>query len=274
MSINFERSLKAPLNFRSEVNPILVYIIAAVFAFLANIDGAFNTNQQTGNFIAQNASSSEGTIILIILGILFLLLMIIKIFFSSFIHGYTLETVKCEVNDMDSVMPGWGGNWLRFLFKGIQWNIIWFVYFIILFSPAVVVFLLGLVISGTTFTDLSSSDDLIGATFGVFIIITFALLIVSSLIMGLLLPMVFVHFAATCSFFSAFDLLTILGKIFKNPLDYIVAILIAFLFCIAAIIPMIGLCCTLIGILLIPCLTCFVLPIMYMNLFAQAYKSA
>jgi hypothetical protein len=187
--------------------------------------------------------------------------------------GYLLETIKRQVDGEKFIMPPWEGNFKRFIKKGTLGICIIFVYtiaitvLIIILTVPIILIGLALKFSGVQF-----SEELIGGLAVIFTLIINFFLMVVSLVFSFIFPMTFVHYAVKDRFLAGFEIITIFKKIKSSFIDYLAAYGMMILIAIASMFPLMVLNCTCIGMVFMPYLSVFLLPIIYFNLFAQTYK--
>lgn len=276
MKINITKSLKAPFIFKNEHNWVIIYLIATVFAFIGNFNFnfSFNTgsNNQSLEFIKDALSNPLGITIAIILLIILLVFLVIRFICNCFTCGYIIKTMKLEVENNEIIMPEWKSNMGHFFFTGLKWQIILITYGIMISLLPLMLLLLGLIFADISFNDFTNPEKWTSITFIAFGIAALIILLIQALIYALIVPVIYARFAKENRFLSAFNLVAISGNIIFNITDYIIAILISIALSIGSVVIIIGLCCTCVGILFIPTVIFFILPIIIQNMFAQILK--
>lgn len=278
MKIDIKKSLQAPFKFNTDHNWFVIYFIAAVFAFIGNFNFSFSANSGSNREILDSIvdafSNPLGIAILIILFIVLLVFLIIRFICNCFTCGYVVKTMKLETENNEIVMPEWRSNMFHFFFTGLVWQIVLLTYGIMIMLLPLVIFLLGLIFADIGLNDFTNPDKWASGTFIAFGITALVILFLQIIIFSLLSPVIFARYAKENSFLAAFNLIAVIGIILFNLIDYLIAIVIAIIVSIASGIISIGLCCTCVGILFIPAVMFFIVPIIVQNMFAQIVKDS
>jgi hypothetical protein len=272
MKLDIVRSYTAPFTTVGETSLLSIHFIAAmvsiaIFAIQLIASGVIEIMDfLSEKFVDGGVGSALMIAMTIIVAILFLVLMFLSYALPA---GYILETVKLEVYNRASVMPSWSGNIKRFFINGAKLIAIFMIYTVGIWC---VILIPGLLLGVATGGFEQGSNDIVQAIGLAFAIIYMIAVFVILVGFQVIFPMIVVHFAAEARFLAAFEIVTILKKIFSNFLYYILALILAFITLI--IIPIISMlvCCTVVGALLFPLILLFIQPIIVMNLFAQVYK--
>jgi hypothetical protein len=271
MKLDITKTMSAPFTTLGESSLTSIYLIAFAFsfgAFLVQLASniSFQFIEVMGKGIGDSAFST---------GVIALAIIIALISFVAFIavyaipSGYIIETAKLEVYNRSAIMPSWTGNYGRFFWNGLKAIGIYVIYTIIMFAIIAIPTILIAALGGFAG---ASGSDIAGAGMGLAVILYMIFFFLIMFGFMIFVPMAIVRFAAEGKFWSAFNILAILQKIFGNILDFSLAIIFIILLIIILTIVVIGLVCTCVGILLVPLVQSFIFPIMALNLFAQVYK--
>lgn len=274
MKLNFERTFTAPFSTTGDTSITNIYLIGGaltlggfIILFIFQIFSQIIIGGAQA--IASSGSASTAAIAIALTIVATLLTMFVNICALGLPLGYVVETVKLEIYDRASIMPSWAGNYGRFFWNGVKLQGIMLIYglvlVLIIIIPAIIFGLIMGVSAG-------QNQDLTAIVGGVGGIILITIMMVLMLAYMFVLPMILVHFAAEGRFFAAFNLFKIFGKIFSNIVDYIIAIIVLIGLGIMGSVLYMLLCVTCIGLLAVPVVSYFLLPIMMLNLFAQIYK--
>lgn len=275
MRLNIERSFTAPFTSLGEGSLLNIYLIAGGITFgVFVIQFILSTAPQLliPLFSFNYGSTPDPSIITLLISgfiIIFLVFITIICAIQALPLGYVLETAKLEVCDKSSIMPPWNGNLVKFFVNGLKLMAILFLYYFIILLAVAIPFLLTLSVAFLVKNLNSDLSALIGIIGG---FISFILAIFLLLAFLITLPMICIRFIVEDRFWAAFNVITIWKKIISNFFEYIIALIVTLiLFCSLTVIPLI-LCCTVIGILVIPLISNFIIPIIILNMFAQIYK--
>lgn len=270
MKIDIMRAIEAPFKQIERANAAEIFLIAfgitfasftinSISGFVGNIAGSIS---QIG--MSEEMAKLYTVIIAVSVG---LVASVGIILLMCFVNGYILETAKREVENNPIIMPMWQNNFKTFFMKGLKLFGIYLVYGLII--GIILAVPLGIILGALAY--MPSSDGTSG-TFGLMFIAASCLLGLFVIALSVCAPMMQVHYAVTNSFMEGFNIPVILEKIMGNLIDYIVAWLVMIGILILSIIPYFILCCTCIGMVFVPLIWQFILPIIFMNLIAQVYK--
>lgn len=274
MKLNFERTFTAPFSTTGDTSISNIYLIGGALTLggfiILFIFQLFSQIFITGLQAISNSGSSTSIAIAVSLTVIIsLLIMLVNICTLGLPLGYVVETVKLEIYDRSSIMPSWTGNYARFFWNGVKMQLIMLVYglalILIILIPAIIFGVIMGISAG-------QNQDLAAIAGGIGGVILITIIIILMLAYMFILPMILVHFAAEGRFFAAFNLFKVMSKIFSNFVDYIIAIVVVIGLGIMGSILYVILCVTCVGILAIPVVSYFLLPIIMLNLFAQIYK--
>ncbi|MGD9580822.1 MAG: DUF4013 domain-containing protein [Vampirovibrionia bacterium] len=274
MKINFERTFTAPFTAGEDGNIKNIYLTAAGITLLGFVlIGIMQGISQVVVTFAQAIAGSNDVTSALIAGILAIVVSLLSMGVSlvalALPFGYVTETVKLEVYDRKSIMPSWSGNYMRFFWNGVKFQLIMFIYSFILALIVIIPIILLVAILGVSLHDKQEMAAVAGGIGGIVIMLIIMVLIFAYMF---ILPMILTHFAAEGRFLAAFNIFKIIGKILSNLVDYIIAIVVVIGLGIMASIVYMLLCITCVGLLAIPVFAYFLLPIIMLNLFAQIYK--
>jgi hypothetical protein len=276
MKLNLERSFTAPFTSMGESSLLSTYLIAGGITLLAAlIIMGFQMIVQAITGVAQVSAGNDDVMVAVV-GIISivasLLAVIINMTCMALPWGYVVETIKLEVYDRTSIMPSWSGNFGRFFWNGVKLQLVMLIYGILVallcIIPILLVVAVAILVHGQGSSDITA---IIGSVGG---IICFIIVGIIVLVYCVMMPMIFVTFAAEGRISAALNIFAIWGKIFSNILEYVLALIIVILLSIViGIVGSIFACVTLcIGGLALPLLYYFIFPIIIFNMFAQLYK--
>ena len=258
MSINLAKSFKSPFHTQAECGLFKIYLIAVGFSLAI--------------FIIHLIFGGLGIIICFV----HFIHLIVVLSTQSFQFGYFIETIRLELTNKDSVMPAWEGNYTRYFINGFKIQIIALAY--LLFNLVIItgaLFSCGFIVTCalTMFynTGGEASSYVVPTLLLICCFVIGVIPILLTVITVFLFPMICIRFAEGEKFFSAFNIIAIIKKVFKNFIDYSLATLIVILLLIPVLIGCIVLCLTVIGIVGIGLLQ-FIVTIIVLNMYAQAYK--
>lgn len=268
MIFNPRKSINAPLKAYRNNKLLSIYITAwLLILFKSIILGlAIFSTQAIANTVEMNLPAtqiSETNIDKLILA-LKLITWLSYGLFSSFIIGYIVKTAKNEISSQIYIMPSWEGNFIDIFYKGISTIIITCVYL----SPLGIILWVEKLNRGNfIITDYLNifSENLLDEPYK----IVFLLYLI---ILFFIVPLAILCFVEKNNFFHGFNIPKIIVKLTSNTAYYIATYVFSLLFIIISIIISTLLTATCIGVLFIPLLLEFILPITILNMFAQAYK--
>lgn len=268
MIFNPKKSINAPLKAYRNNKLLSIYVTAwLIILFKTIILGlAIFSTQAIANTVEMNLPANE--IIETNIDKLLLALKIITWFsyvvFSSLIVGYIIKTSKNELSNQKFIMPSWEGNFIDIFYKGISAIIITCIYL----SPLGIILWLETLNRGNfIITDYLNifSENLLDEPYKI-------VFLLYALVMLFVIPLAILCFTEKNKVFHGFHLPKIIVKLTSNTAYYIATYVFSLLFIIISIIISILLSATCIGILAVPLLLEFILPIMIFNMFAQVYK--
>lgn len=273
MKINFEHCITAPVSFKKDKNAISVYLIAfgiTLISFFIFIP--MQIISQVSFFLIPEEVTNYNFILILLSNIAYGLLLpfLLNIPVLIFPAGYIVETIKRELNSEEYLMPLWKDKWKLFFINGIKTLSLLAVYFIV-----VVIFIyicinaLNSITSITNFLapQMTSSINILCS-----IIITLSSILFITVIL-ISSPFIIIHSVKHNSFRKGLNIIDICKKIYHNWKDYLVGLSLVIFLVITLIVKVLGLICSLVGILLIPLVSEFIIPIMIMNMFTQIYKT-
>lgn len=266
-------SLTAIFRTYDESNLLSIYLTAwmiIVFKFIFVVAGGYGVSALESAF--DNTMGLDATLEFyknILIASLKIIITIMALLFNSLLLGFILETVRLEIKKVKFVMPLWEDNYIRFLFRGIVYMLILFFYSL----PILII--LGLSSLFTTgqigLEHLNLNIDnlnlaLIGSGCSLPLIIPLLIIYLA------FLPVVTTTFAEEDDFWGAFDLFEIFDKIKSNLAYYVAALIFAILLVVAFMCISVLISLTCLGLLFIPLMMEFILPIIILNMYAQIHK--
>lgn len=276
MKFNFSDALNTRNRIQPGASAKNITIVAIIITFIGAIvnEAAFYISLPFGGVILDPFISQEyevltdplGVLIYLSLVIVFVIGVLITLSSLALPWGYLAETIRLEVQSSDYLMPTWKGNLISFYKRGIMIQSILLVYLIAtIFLPLIII-----ASSATLYAKLSGvAVEQINDPVGVLLLTVIAL---SMVIFFLIVPAAIVHYAAEGTFLSGFNLIKIARFIFSSLLEYILIYFFYLLMLVLFIIISVLLACTCIGVVLLPYIYYFLIPVTFFNMFAQIYK--
>ncbi|MGD9580821.1 MAG: DUF4013 domain-containing protein [Vampirovibrionia bacterium] len=262
------KSILAPLKAYRNNKLLSIYITAWVLIlFKTLILGlAIFSTQAIANAVDMNLPSEQvlSTHINTMILALKIVTWVSYIFFSSFVFGYILKTAKNEMSNPLYTMPSWEGNYADIFYKGLNAIIITAIYL----SPLGLILWLETVNRGSfilaNYLNIFSENILDEPYKIIFILYVLSML--------LIIPSAIISFTEKNNILYAFHLPKIILKLTSNGAYYIAAYVFSLLLIILTVVLSTIISTTCLGILFIPLLIEFIVPIIIFNMLTQAYK--
>ncbi|MEW5819442.1 MAG: DUF4013 domain-containing protein [Cyanobacteriota bacterium] len=190
---------------------------------------------------------------------------IIFIVFLSFLVGFIIETANMEIQKVSFNMPLWEDNFARFFTRGVFFIIIFIGYSI----PVWLIIKAPDIIAHSTVDLLPYiSNNIANFNFK----FPVPILIITLLFYLFYMPVVSVIYAEEDSILAAFNIPKVVLRIYSCLPYFLASMVFTILYILIALLICVIISITCFGVLIIPLIIEFIIPIIILNLYSQAYK--